>query len=577
MRWSQLFIPTLREEPAEAEAASHRLLLRAGYVRQLAAGIYSYLYLAQRSMLRITQIIREEMDRIGAQEFYLPALHPAEIWQKSGRWQAMGDTMFRLKDRNDRDMCLGMTEEEVMASIASNELRSYKQLPQLWYQIQSKFRDEPRARSGLLRIRQFIMKDSYSFDLDEAGLDLSYRKHHEAYCRIFDRCGLKYIVVEAHSGPMGGSQSHEFMVLCDAGEDYVVTCPSCDYAANLEKAAARVAPVEDASGPARPERFATPGKKTIDDVAAFDGLPETSHIKSLLFMAGTAGALKPLLLLLRGNHQLSETKLGGVLGEGVTFRPAHPEEVREIMGAGPGSVGPVDIPAGGGVRILADLALQGRRNLVAGANVEDYHLRGVEPGRDFAAEFVDLRVAESGDLCVQCGATVRVSKAIEVGHIFKLGRKYADTLGVRVLDENGREVIPIMGSYGIGVERILTAAIEQNHDADGMALPVSIAPFHVVVTPVNWSDRGQMNMAQELYEACRREKVDVLLDDRDERPGVKFKDADLIGVPFRITVGRKVASGIVEVVDRATRQATEVNASEAVAFLRKKACLETSA
>lgn len=568
MRWSQLFIPTLREVPADAEVASHRLLLRAGYIRQLGAGIYSYLYLAQRSLMKISQIVREEMDRMGAQEFYLPAIHPAEIWQESGRWQAMGDTMFRLKDRGNRDLCLGMTEEEVMTDIARGELRSYKQLPQIWYQIQSKFRDEPRPRSGLLRTRQFTMKDSYSFDLDEAGLDASYRKHHDAYCRIFDRCELKYKVVEAHSGAMGGSQSHEFMVLSDAGEDQVVECAKCGYAANLEKAVSRLSPLSDPEGPAQPEPFHTPGQKTIAEVSAFDRRPETEHIKTLVYVSNSAA----VVVLLRGDHELSEIKLAALLDD-PEVRPAHPDEVRQHTGASPGSVGPVSLTGLRGIRILADTALQGRRNLVAGANRDDYHLRGVTPGRDFQAEFHDLRVVRTDDLCVRCGGSLRVCRAIEIGHIFKLGRKYSESMGARVLDATGREVALLMGSYGIGIERILTAAIEQNHDADGMALPVSITPFHAVITPTNSSDAALMGVAEELYRRCLEEKLEVLLDDRDERPGVKFKDADLIGVPFRVNVGRKAPAGVIEVVQRSTRASTDVKIAEAAGFLRN-ACFK---
>ena len=572
MRWSQLFIPTLRENPADAEIASHRLLLRAGYIRQLSAGIYSYLYLAQRSLAKIAQIVREEMDRIGAQEFYLPALHPADIWQQTGRWEEMGPAMFRLKDRGDRDLCLGMTEEEVMTDIARRELRSYKQLPQIWYQIQAKFRDEPRPRSGLLRTRQFTMKDSYSFDLDEAGLEVSYRKHHEAYCRAFDRCGLRYKVVEAHSGPMGGSQSHEFMVLSDAGEDQLAECGSCGYAANLEKAVSRLPAISDAEGPAAPEPFATPGQKSIAEVSAFDGRPEAEHIKSLLFLSRDA----PVIALLRGDHELSEIKLASLL-EDPRMRPAHPEEVSQYTGAAPGSIGPVGLT---GVRILADAALEGRRNLVAGANRDGYHLRGVTPGRDFRAEFHDLRVVRAGDPCASCGEPLRVSRAIEIGHIFKLGRKYSESMGARVLDASGREIVLVMGSYGIGIERILAAAIEQNHDADGMALPVSIAPFHVVITPINASDPALMGIAEELYRDILEEKLEAVLDDRDERPGVKFKDADLIGVPFRVTVGRKAPGGLVEVLLRSTRISTDVKIAEAPAFLRdacRKQCMRSEA
>src|SRR3954451_19478593 len=371
MLWSKLFIPTLRETPADAEVRSHQLLLRAGYVRQLAAGIYNYLFLAQRSLLKIENIVREEMDAIGGQEMLLPALNPAEIWQESGRWDVMGANMFRLKDRWNRDLCLGMTHEEVMTSVARGEMRSYKQLPQIWYQIQTKFRDEPRPKSGLLRVRQFVMKDSYSFDIDPAGLDAAYDKHYQAYCRIFERCGIQYTVVEAHSGAMGGSQSHEFMVASDAGEDLVALCKSCGYSANLEKAASVPVPpaAPDTIGDLSPEEFHTPGRKTIAEVAEFTGLPETSQMKSLVLMADG----KLVLALLRGDHSLSETKFASAVGA-VEVRPAHPEEIRSAFGADPGSLGPVGIQK---MRVLADLELKDRRNMIAGANKDDYHLRNV--------------------------------------------------------------------------------------------------------------------------------------------------------------------------------------------------------
>jgi prolyl-tRNA synthetase len=559
MQWSKLFIPTLRENPAEAEAASHQLLLRAGYVRQLAAGIYSYLFLAQRSLLKITRIVREEMDAIGAQEMYLPALNPAEVWQESGRWDLMGDNLFRLKDRWQHDLCLGMTHEEVVTAIARGELRSYKQLPQIWYQIQTKFRDEPRPKSGLLRVRQFIMKDSYTFDMDAAGLDAAYEKHYRAYCRIFDRCGLQYVAVEAHSGAMGGSQSHEFMVPTDAGEDVVVLCPGCGYAANLEKAeSAPSAPLApDPEGDLPPEKFHTPGRKTIAEVAEFTGLPETSQIKSLVMVAG--GEL--MLVLVRGDHTLSETKFAGAVG-GAEVRPAHPDEIREKFGAEAGSLGPVGVR---GLRILADLALQGRRNMIAGANQDDYHLRHVTPDEDFSPEWLDLRQAAQGDRCKNCGRPLELKKAVEVGHIFKLGYKYSESMGLRVLNAAGEEVTPIMGSYGVGIERILCAAVELYHDEDGMALPPPIAPFEVLITPVNSSDQAQREAAAGIYQGCLSLGLDALLDDRDERPGVKFKDADLIGVPYRITVGKKLAQGIVEVLDRRTRESTDVPVAEAPA------------
>ncbi len=540
------------------------MLLRAGYIRQVAAGIYSYLFLAQRSLLKIIRIVREEMDAIGAQEMLFPALNPAELWQESGRWDLMGANMFRLKDRFARDLCLGMTHEEIVTATARGELRSYKQLPQIWYQIQTKFRDEPRPKSGLLRVRQFIMKDSYTFDMDAAGLDAAYQKHYDAYCRIFQRCGLEYRIVEAHSGAMGGSQSHEFMVESEAGEDFIVICRPCGYAANREKAAAHPSRplVPDPEGDHSPQAFHTPGRKTIADVSAFTGLPPTSQMKSLVLMANS----QPVLVLLRGDHQLSETKFAAVCGD-AAFRPAHPEEIRDVFGADPGSLGPVGVK---GLRILADHALQGRRNMIAGANRDDYHLRHVSPTEDFQAEFMDLRQVEAGDLCAHCGAPVEIRKTVEIGHIFKLGYKYSESMGLHVTNAEGVEITPIMGSYGIGIERILSAAIELYHDRDGMSLPAAIAPFTVVVTPVNIADPAQKNAAEEIYRTCRALGLDALLDDRDERPGVKFKDADLIGIPFRITVGKKVTAGLVELVERRGRKTVDVPLAEAAAQVAQR-------
>jgi prolyl-tRNA synthetase len=555
MRWSQLFIPTLREDPAEAEVVSHRLLLRAGYIRQVSAGIYSYLFLAQRSLNKIVAIVREEMDGIGAQEMLLPALHPAELWQESGRWDVMGHDMFRLKDRNGRDMCLGMTAEEVMTAMARGELRSYKQLPQIWYQIQTKFRDEPRPRSGLMRVRQFIMKDSYTFDMDAEGLDVAYQKHYDAYCRIFSRCGLEFVAVEAHSGAMGGSQSHEFMVKSEAGEDGVVSCAQCGYAANLEKAVSHPqAPAAlDPKGDFAPQAFHTPGIKTIGQLTEFTGHPASTFIKSLVLVADG----QPVLALVRGDHQLSETKFQQAAGARES-RPARPEEIVGWFGAEAGSLGPVGVS---GMRILADEALRGRSNMITGANKDGEHLRDVTPQEDFQAEYRDLRQGEPGDACVRCSAPLALGKAIEIGHIFKLGYRYSDAMGLRVLNAAGEPHTPIMGSYGIGIERILSSAVELYNDADGMALPAAIAPFHVVVTPVNISDQMQRKAAIDIYESCRALGLDALLDDRDERPGVKFKDADLIGVPYRITIGKKFAQGVVELVERRGRRKSDVEAA----------------
>jgi prolyl-tRNA synthetase len=584
-RWSQLFIPTLREAPADAEVASHKFLVRAGYIRQLAAGIYSHLFLGQRTLLRITEIVREEMNRIG-QEYLLPTLHPRELWEASGRYQVMGDNMFRLKDRGGRDLCLGMTHEEVMTEIARKELRSYKQLPQIWYQIQTKFRDEQRPKSGLIRVRQFIMKDSYSFDIDQAGLDASYQKHYDVYCRIFDRCGLKYAVVEAHSGAMGGSLSHEFMVMTDAGEDMVASCSSCGYAANLEKATSKLASAHDLPGDGPPEEVHTPGMKTIEEVAKFLGVSPTQKIKTLALMqldddpqgSGKTHPAKKrtraVIVLLRGDHSLNEAKLSTVLG-GKEFRPMQADEIEQVFRSPAGYLGPVQVPAMGSAQLgsetqkllleslpllLADTALQGRKNLIAGANKENYHLKNVTPGRDFyPTEWVDLRNAGAGEGCPKCGSPLVVGKAMEIGHIFKLGDKYTKSMGSTVLDKDGKEVTPIMGCYGIGVERILTAAIEQNNDQDGFWLPNSIAPFDVVVTPTNVKEASLLQTAEEIAQKLEGAGFDVLLDDRDERPGVKFKDADLVGIPYRINVGKKVTEGKVEVVTRSTRQSQDAN------------------
>ena len=561
MRWSQAFVPTLREVPAEAEVPSHRLLLRAGYVRQVSAGLYAYLYLAQRSFLKIMRIIREEMNAIGAQEFYLPALNPAELWRETGRWDHV-DVMFKFKDRNQHDLCLGVTHEEEMTNIARGELRSYKRLPQIWYQIQEKFRDEPRPKSGLLRLRQFFMKDSYSFDADEAGLDISYEKHVQAYRRIFERCGVKTLFVEAFSGMMGGSASGEFAAPTEAGED-LIAVSDCGYAANLEKAVSGVAPVEDPPGDRELEPFPTPGQKTIEDLARFTGEDPVRMIKTLVYVVEG----QPVVILLRGDHALSETKLAAALGTGV-FRPATPQEALNVHGANLGSLGPVGLH---GVRILADRALEGRRGLTAGANRDDTHLRHVAPGRDFKPEYQDLRAVVEGDPCVRCGRPLKLVKAVELGHVFKLGRRYSEAMHATVLDANGREVFLVMGSYGIGVERILTVAVEQNHDADGMFLPRSIAPFEVILTAANMDDAKLRSAAEELYLELQHRSVDVLFDDRDERPGVKFKDADLIGVPYRLTLGRRTfEQGQVELLVRSTKKVRNVNLTEAVELLKQE-------
>jgi prolyl-tRNA synthetase len=586
-RWSQLFIPTLREAPADAEVASHKFLVRAGYIRQLAAGIYSYLFLGQRSFNKIIAIVREEMDRIG-QEFYLPALHPRELWEASGRWAVIGDNMFRLKDRKGADLCLGFTHEENMTEIARKELRSYKQLPQIWYQIQTKFRDEPRPKSGLLRVRQFIMKDSYSFDMDPTGLDLSYHKHRETYCRIFDRCGLNYLVIEAHSGAMGGSQSEEFMVYTPAGEDNVVSCAKCRYAANLEKATSKLGPVQDLEpeGDGTPMLVHTPGKGAIADVAEFLKISPQQDIKAVAYMAKMAGAdgerdfEVPVAAFLRGDHTVNETKLLTLL-HGKELRPMGPEELEAYFKGPGGFIGPVGIKVReelpekksadlAAVTVVVDGALAGRKNMVAGANKLDYHYKNVTPGRDFKyTAAADIRNVASGDPCPNCGSPLRMDTAVEIGHVFKLGYKYADSMGLRVLDKTGKEVTPIMGSYGIGIERILTASIEQGNDENGFWLPPQTAPFEVVVTATNVSDEKIRRTAEEVAGRLEAAGYDVLLDDRDERPGVKFKDADLVGIPFRVNVGKKVTEGTVEVVPRSTRQSHDVTIAAISDYFQK--------
>ena len=578
MRWSQYFIPTLREDPADAEVVSHRLLLRAGLVRQLAAGIYSYLPLAQRVSLKIMQILREEMNRIGGQEFFLPALNPREIWEESGRWAVMGDNMFRLRDRKGADLCLGMTHEEIFTSIARGEIRSYKQLPQVWYQIQVKFRDELRPKSGLLRVRQFIMKDAYSFDIDQAGLDRAFENQREAYKRIFDRCGLKYVIVEASSGAMGGSQSNEFMVRTEAGEDLIATCEVCGYAANLEKATSRLPEIKDGIGLDAPVEFPTPGVRTIEDLTTFPGgAAADQQIKTLVFITKRGDETQFVLALLRGDHQLHETKLADALA-GAEARPAYPEEIKDLLGASPGSLGGVGAKkiaraSGREIRILADLALKGRRNMTTGANKDDYHLRGVNIARDIPVDrWVDLRTVTSGEGCPQCETgRLEVMKALEVGHIFKLGTKYSESMGATVLTQDGKEVPIVMGSYGIGVERILASAIELHHDEDGIIWPKAIAPFDVIVTITNMKQDDLREAGEKLYQALQLGGLDVLLDDRDERAGVKFKDADLIGIPYRITVGKKVGDGLVELFERRTKKSEDVSLSEMVQRVQKLA------
>ena len=559
MRWRNSFIPTLREDPADAEAVSHRLMVRAGLVRQLTAGVYVFLPLGQKVIDKINGIIREEMDAIGGQEITMPVLHPAELWQQSGRWYDIKDEMFRLKDRHGRDMCLGMTHEEVVAWLASKEIRSYRELPQVWYQIQTKERDEARPRSGVLRTREFWMKDSYTLDVDEAALATAYDRHKEAYHRIFSRCGLTFHVVESDPGMMGGAGAHEFMAPSAAGEDDIALCGACGYAANLELAGSRPSAPAFPAAPDVPAEVATPHARTIADVCALLKVEPAHTVKSLVFVAGGG----PVLVLVRGDQQVHEKKLARLLGGEI--RPAHPDEVLQALGAPVGSVGPV----GAKVPIVADETLR-EGVYVSGANREGYHFTGVRPGRDFAAtQYADLHVAQAGEGCPRCGAPLRIERVIEVGNIFKLGTKYSVPLGAMYLDERGQERPIVMGSYGIGPARIAAAAIEQRHDPDGIVWPWPIAPCQVHVLPVNVKDAAVSTTAERLHGELTEAGFEALLDDRDERPGVKFKDADLLGVPIRVTVGALLGKeGRVEVRTRRDKQDLKVAPDAVVAAVR---------
>ena len=560
MRWSKMHIPTLRDDPADADAPSHRLLLRAGYIRQLMAGHYSLLPLGQRVRLKVIGIIREEMNAIGAQEILMPVMHPAELWVKSGRWELMGEEMFRLKDRRGADLALGMTHEEIVATLAT-ELESYRQLPQMWYQFQTKLRDEPRPKAGLMRTREFTMKDSYSFDLGPAELDVSFVAHRDAYARIFSRLGIPAIQAEASNGTMGGSDSIEFVCPSPTGEDLIIYCPNCHYAANVEKATSRLAEVDDSPERttvlATPERFATPGVRTIEDLAGQYQAPADRQIKTLVYFLD--GVLT--LVLMRGDQALHEQKLTDATGS-VTVRPAQPEEIREALGALPGSLGAVaTLPASPGDHpVIADEALRGRRGMYTGANIDDTHLRGVDVERDVAVgRWADLREAAAGEACVNCGHPLEVQRGIEVGHIFKLGYKFTDTIGISVSGPDGKPVQPIMGSYGIGVERAMAAAIEVHHDDKGIIWPVAIAPFEVDVVIAQQDDAAVAAAGEQMYQVLLAAGVEVIVDDRPVRAGVKFSDAELVGIPFRVTVGKRgLAAGTAELTDRATGSTVQI-------------------
>lgn len=551
MQFSKMLIPTLREVPSDAEAPSHILMLRAGYVRQLAAGLYIYLPLALRVFDKIYTILREEMNAIGAQEISMPMLHPAEVWQETGRWYEIGEEMFRLKDRTGRDMCLGMTHEEIMTWLAVREIRSYRALPQVWYQIETKLRDEARPKSGILRTREFIMKDSYSFDADEEGLEKNYQRHAGAYNKIFARCGLKYYMVESDPGMMGGATSHEFMAPSPAGEDEVVLCASCGYAANIELALSNVKKTETMDWEF--EEVHTPEKRTVEEVSNFLKLRREYFIKSLLLISDNG----PVLALVRGDQELHEKKMIRIIGK---YRPARKEEVKDILGVEAGFIGPMNHE----IRIVADNCLK-EGVYVSGANKPHYHAKGIRPGKEFTAEWHDIHIAKEGDTCPKCSSDLRIERVIEIGNIFKLGTKYSSPLKALYLDEKGEERPIVMGSYGIGPARIAAAAIEQNYDKDGIIWPKSIAPFDIEILALNMKDARTAETAENLYHALTGKGFAVLLDDRDERAGVKFKDADLIGIPMHIILGEKnLKEGFVEIKDRRTQEVMKVKIDEVV-------------
>ena len=559
MRWTSLFSPTLRDAPGDAEAESHKLLVRGGYIRQLHSGHYILLPLAHRVRKKIIAIIEEEMDSIGGQQVQMPTLQPASTWQKSGRWESMGEIMFRLEDRHGAEAALGVTAEEIFAIVGS-EITSYKQLPQMWYQIHTKYRDEARPKSGLLRVREFTMKDAYSFDLDEQGLDASFTLQHEAYSRIFDRMDLQAIPVEASSGNMGGSDSVEFMVRADSGEDKTVICAGCGYGANIEKAVSYLEPLADEDGPEQPEKFATPGIRTIAELASSGHLAH-NQIKTMVYVID--GQIT--LALLRGDHQLNEQKLADATGA-TLIRQARSEETLGFLGAEPGSLGAVDVS---GCPIYADNALKDRTNMVTGANENDYHFSGVSMERDITVdEWVDLREVQSGDLCLTCMEPLDIVPTIESGHIFKLGTKYAETFGVNVLDENGKSRTVVMGSYGIGVERAMATIVETHFDDKGIIWPLAVAPFEVIVTIVQPKDEENVRIGEQIYDSLLNLGIEVLLDDRDARPGVKFADAELIGVPYRVTIGPKgIADGVVEFAPRTSGEATLIPIEETPSYI----------
>jgi prolyl-tRNA synthetase len=562
MRYSEMFLPTEREVPSDAEIISHQLMIRAGMIRKLTSGIYSYLPLGYRVIRKVEQIVREEMDRAGAQEVFLPMIQPRELWEESGRWTLYGKELLRFKDRHDRESCLGPTHEEVITDLVRNEIKTYRQLPRNLYQIQTKFRDEIRPRFGVMRCREFGMKDAYSFDADETGVDISYRKMFDAYNRIFTRCGLKFRAVEADTGSIGGKFSHEFMVMADSGEDALVFCSACEYAANLEKAEVPIPEKreiqEDGFLPL--EEVHTPDVKRIEEVCAYLHISPKDVIKTLIYEADGL----PVAVLVRGDEEVNEIKVKNYLGCD-TLSMASEEMIRYMTGSPRGFAGAVGIKE----KIIADYSLMNVTNVVMGANKKDYHVKNVNMGRDFTViAFADLRLAKDTDLCPRCGGALKFARGIEVGHVFKLGTKYSKSMKAVFLDQNGQEQFMVMGCYGIGICRTVAASIEQNHDENGIIWPMPIAPYHVIITPVNVKDDAVYKASEKLYRSLLDRGIEVIVDDRDERAGVKFKDADIIGVPLRITIGaKKLATGIVEIKVRKSGKVSDVPLDDAGEFV----------
>jgi len=570
MRWSQLFIPTLKEAPAQVEAPSHKYLLRAGYIRQLTAGVYSLLPLGQLVRLKIIEIIRQEMNKIGGQEFLLSALQPLDLWIESGRLDAVSEIMFRLKDRKKADLALGLTHEEVFTSIARSCLSSYKQLPQIWYQIQTKFRDEARPKGGLLRVREFTMKDSYSFDLDQAGLDASFDKHHDAYVNIFKRCGLDFRAVEASSGAMGGSASIEFMVLTNSGEDNLVLCTNCDYAANVERGESKFNQKSESgeSNSKELEKFATPKIRTIKALEEMEGGAIASNqIKTLVYVADS----KIVLALVQGDQELNESKLQSAIGAS-TIRPAVEDEIFKALNAHPGSLGACGVKLNETiVNIVADSRLKNRCGMTTGANIDDWHYRNVNTDRDIEVTiWTDLHTVKAGEACIKCGGKLDLQKGLEIGHIFKLGTRYSKIMNAHVLGVDGAKNDIVMGSYGIGAERLMAAVVEVSHDDKGIIWPQSITPYDVVIVPVNIGDETLKTLSEKMEAELTACGMSCLLDDRDERAGVKFNDAELIGIPWRVTVGKKVSQGMVELFDRKNKISTDIAIEKVREVLEEK-------